>query len=313
MAASPKRPWHMFYPLVGMLVICMAWSGYWFFAFSGARELVKVKRSEFAGRGVQLDCAREAWGGFPFRFEFQCDAPALQLTQANETYRLKSAKLLAVAQAYNPLHVLFLITGPTAIDSTATGPQAIIHDQALISVTLNVTGDFDISSETAKVEVPGMFSAAQLRFFAKGNKTALDLAGNAEQLVMFNLQDAPIPISAAEFLAQTNTPFGRQPLAIRALKISQGPVDFTAQGSISLDPQHRFVGQLSSQTNDIDRLMKIISPVFAMSGDDSAAIKNLVSLTGSDPSTKTTKADFTARDGALYWGPFKLADLAPLY
>jgi hypothetical protein len=45
----------------------------------------------------------------------------------------------------------------------------------------------------------------------------------------------------------------------------------------------------------------------------SRTARNLVALTGSDPATKTTKADFVARDGALYWGLFKLADLAPLY
>ena len=59
--------------------------------------------------------------------------------------------------------------------------------------------------------------------------------------------------------------------------------------------------------------MEIISPILAINEKDSATIKNLVSLTGSDPATKTTKADFIASEGALYWGPFKLADLAPLY
>ena len=41
--------------------------------------------------------------------------------------------------------------------------------------------------------------------------------------------------------------------------------------------------------------------------------ENLVSLAGTDPATNTTKADFTAADGALYWGLLKLADLKPLY
>jgi hypothetical protein len=59
--------------------------------------------------------------------------------------------------------------------------------------------------------------------------------------------------------------------------------------------------------------MKFISPIFALNDQDGATIKNLVSLTGSDAATNTTKADFIARDGALYWGLLKLADLKPLY
>jgi hypothetical protein len=72
-------------------------------------------------------------------------------------------------------------------------------------------------------------------------------------------------------------------------------------------------GKLSSQTNDIDGVMKFIEPIFALSEQDSERIKNLISLTGRDPATNTTKADFSARDGALYWGLIKLADLTPLY
>ncbi len=312
----------MFYPLAGMLLICIVWCGYWYFAFTGARELVRAKRLELAGEGLQLSCASESWGGFPFRFEFQCAAPSLQVIGADGAYHLDSAKLLAVAQAYNPLHVLLLLTGPSSIGSAGTTPQPFAHDQALVSVKLNRAGEFEISSEAANVGTPGLFSAAQLRFFARKTDAILELAANAEQLVIQNLDHSPTPVSKAELIAQTsasflNRPFGApsqvKPLEIRLLKISQGQVDFSAQGSVFLDPQHRLAGKLSSATNDIGRLMEIISPLLAIDEKDSAAIKSLVSLTGSDPTTKTTKADFNATGGALYWGLIKLADLAPLY
>ena len=88
---------------------------------------------------------------------------------------------------------------------------------------------------------------------------------------------------------------------------------FAATGTVSLDAQHRLAGKLSSQTNDLDGVMKFIEPILALNEQDSAAIKNLVTLTGSDSATNTTKADFTAKDGALYWGLIKLADLTPPY
>ena len=121
----------MFYPLAGMILLSLVWCGYWFIAFSGAKELIQAKRLEFAGRGMALACARESWGGFPFRFEFQCETATLQFIHDNETYEIQTTKILAIAQAYNPLHVILLVDGPTSIDRTA-----VIHDRALISVTV---------------------------------------------------------------------------------------------------------------------------------------------------------------------------------
>jgi hypothetical protein len=132
-------------------------------------------------------------------------------------------------------------------------------------------------------------------------------------------EDLPIIVSSAELVGQTSASLLTQrrlaghSLDISSLKISQGPVEFAATGAVSIDPQHRLAGRLSSQTNDIDGVMKFIEPIFALNEQDSATIKNLVSLTGRDPATNTTKADFSARDGALYWGLIKLADLTPLY
>jgi hypothetical protein len=317
MIPSIKRPWYMFYPLAGMILLSALWCGYWFIAFTGAKELVQTKRQEFLNRGLQLDCANESWGGFPFRFEFKCEAPSLQFTTANETFGFQSLKILAVAQAYNPLHVLLLIDGPSSINGVE-----LTHERALVSVTVNRTGNVDVSSEATKVNAQGLFSAAQLIFYGRKINGKLDLAARADQLVILGTNNLVTPIAKAEIVAQTSSSLLNQPsqaiatgepLEISSLKISQGPVDLSAQGKIFLDPQHRLAGKLSSQTNDIEGLMKFIAPILALKEEDSAAIKKLVSLTGTDPATNTTKADFTAKDGAFYWGLLKLADLEPLY
>ena len=316
MIPTTKRPWYMFYPLIGMILLSTLWCGYWFIAFEGAKELVQAKRLEFKSQGLQLNCANESWGGFPFRFEFQCEGALLQFAQANKTNDIKSVTMLAVAQAYNPFHVLLLIDGP----STVNGVE-LTHERALISVTVNGSDNLDVSSEVAKVNAPGLFSADQLNFYGRKINGKLDLAANTEGLTVLD-PSLTISITKAAIIAQTNASLLKQPYAVIAagepleissLKISQGPVDLTAQGKIFLDPLHRLAGTLSSQTNDIDGLMKLIAPLLALNEEDSAAIRNLVSPAGTDPATKTTKADFTASDGALYWGLLKLADLQPLY
>ena len=304
----------MFYPLAGMLLLSLVWCGYWFIAFSGAKELIQAKRLEFAGQGMELACARESWGGFPFRFEFQCETAKLQFIHGNETYKIQSTKILAIAQAYNPLHVIVLVDGPTSIDQTT-----VIHDRALISVTVGLDKDWDASLEAASVNAQDLFTAGQLKLFARKINGRLDLAADTKELTVIQPENPPITVSSAELVGQTSASLltqrrlAGQSLDISSLKISQGPVEFAATGTVSLDAQHRLAGKLSSQTNDIDGVMKFIEPIFALNEQDSATIKNLVTLTGSDPATKTTKADFIAKDGALYWGLIKLADLTPLY
>ncbi len=314
MASTAKRPWYMFYPLAGMILLSLVWCGYWFFAFSGAKELIQAKRLEFVGQGMELTCARETWGGFPFRFEFQCETATLQVSHGNESYSAQATKFLAVAQAYNPLHVILLVDGPTSIDRTP-----VIHDRALISVTVSLSQDWNASLEAADVKAQDLFAAGQLRLFARKINGRLDLAADTKELAVIQPDNPPITVSSAELVGQTSAALltGRRlaghSLEISRLNISQGPVEFAATGTVSLDAQHRLAGKLSSQTNDIDGVMKFIEPIFALNEQDSATIKNLVTLAGSDPATNTTKADFSARDGALYWGLIKLADLTPLY
>ena len=304
----------MFYPLAGMILLSLVWCGYWFIAFSGAKELIQAKRLEFAGRGMELACARENWGGFPFRFEFQCETAMLQFIHGSETYNLQTTKILAIAQAYNPLHVIVLVDGPTSID-----PTTVIHDRALISVTVGLDKDWDASLEAASVNAHGLFTAGHLKLFARKIDGRLDLAASTKELTVIRPEDPPVIVSSAELVGQTSASLlaqrrlAGQSLEISALKISHGPVDFAATGTVSLDPQHRLAGKLSSQTNDIDGVMKFIEPIFALNEQDSATIKNLVTLTGRNPATNTTSADFSAKDGALYWGLIKLANLAPLH
>ena len=303
----------MFYPLAGIILLSALWCGYWYIAFTGAKAFAQAKRQDLLNHGLRLDCAEENWGGFPFRFEFQCEAASLQLTNANETHTIQSTKILAVAQAYDPLHVILLIDGPSAVNGVK-----LTHERALVSIITGSTGDWEISSEAAKVDAAGLFSADQVKLFARKAHGKLDLAGNAETLVVHTTDISATSITKAELIAETSLavldqpfrgPMTEETLEISALKISKGPVEFAAHGKIFLDSRHRLAGKLSSQTNDIEGLMKIISPIFDMNEPDRAAIKSLLA----DPNPKTAKADFTASEGALYWDLFKLADLAPLY
>ena len=306
MTTPTKRPWYMFYPLTGMILLCIVWSGYWYFAFTKTQEITAIQRQELATQGLQLQCDHESWGGFPFRFEFQC----VGMTLSYKRSVLKTDKILAVAQAYNPLHILLLVNGPTSVVRNGVSLAAATHDDALISIILDTKGGWDASSDVAHVNAPQLFSSASLKLFARKKSVKIDFAGNSDGLDLIAPNNSHTPIDNAGFLARTADSAS---LDVSALKISSGNVNFEGQGKITLDTNHFMAGKLSTQTNDIDGLLKLISPLFEMTEKGQAAIKSLLATQGNIPNSPSQKADFTARDGGLYWGPFKLTDLEPLY
>ena len=156
---------------------------------------------------MELTCARESWGGFPFRFEFQCETATLQFIHDNETYNIQSTKILAIAQAYNPLHVILLVDGPTSIDRTT-----VIHERALISVTVGLNQDWDASLEAASVNAQDLFTAGQLKLFARKINGRLDLAANTKELQCTQPENPPITVSSAELVGQTSAAHLTQPL-----------------------------------------------------------------------------------------------------
>ena len=97
----------------------------------------------------------------------------------------------------------------------------------------------------------GYFPPNQLNFYGRKINGKLDLAANTEGFTVLD-PSLPISITKAAIIAQTNASLLKQPYAaiaagepleISSLKISQGPVDLTAQGKIFLDPTASFGGQ----------------------------------------------------------------------
>ncbi len=319
--SQTKHPWHIFYPLGGLLVLCLAWSVYWTIAFGAAREFVGIKRQSLAADGVVLTCARESWGGFPFRFEFTCESPVLSYAKGNLTTHVQSASVMALVQSYDLRHALVLVDGPTKLVTSAGSPSEISHERALISVGVNPDGQWELSSDVTDVQADGLFASASLRFFARQNEGKLDLAGNAEGLIIEGPDDTTTAINAAEFTASTSAAMvtSNAPLAyaattgesivINSFRISHSAMKFDAQGNIRLDADRKLSGKLTTSTNDIEGLLDILAPIFRLKRKDRGAVNNLLNLVGNDPGSSAKKADIIAKNGEIYWGPFKLTDI----
>jgi hypothetical protein len=113
--ASARRRWPVFVPLGLVIVLGLAWSGFWYFAAAKAETTLTEWRAREAKAGRIHSCASQSIGGYPFRIEVHCADPATELRSGGETVALRAKDLLAAVQVYDPTLVVSEFTGPMTI------------------------------------------------------------------------------------------------------------------------------------------------------------------------------------------------------
>jgi hypothetical protein len=307
----------MFYPLLLMILLGVVWSIYWLFAFNQTKEIVAQARADLVKQGVTLACAKESWGGYPFRIEFACEGADATVKTPARAVTFKAKGVAAVMMAYNFRHVLAFVDGPSEWDGIA-----VSHDPARISLQAGTGGAFDIAGEAPRIvlaSTAGPIEAEMLRLFARRKDGVLDLAANADQVTV-----AGTALNRAEFTGTTKAAIldhpdpvdeaarTGQPFDITEAKITKGDVAITAKGALHLDPGKRPAGKITTETNDIDRLLAELAPTLKLSDANVEAAKSMLAILSTDPNSKKRSADIIARNGELYWGPFKLGDMKPV-
>ncbi len=136
-------------PLLLTVLVAAGWSWYWFHALDIAKaEFAKLRQSD-----IRLDCAKETWNGFPFRFTFVCDSPDFSAGAGSANVSGKAVRFSASVRAYNLNHVIAEIRPPFALTQTL----AVSPDRPEIPDTVQ------LSSETAPVRVGILLSAGRLK------------------------------------------------------------------------------------------------------------------------------------------------------
>jgi hypothetical protein len=304
----------MFYPLILVVALGVAWSIYWLFVFNQAKGMMTETREQLAAQGATLACGQERWSGYPFRIEFTCADAQIQVKRGAETISAETKDIAAVMMAYNFRHVISFIEGPSRVNGLA-----ITHDPARLSLQAGPDESFDIAAEIPKPVIADVTEAVMARAFARRKDGKLDLAFNADEVKAHGLAigraefvgttdaailDAPDPVSAA---AKTGQAFD-----ITTATLANNDVKVSAKGALHLDEARRPAGKITTETNDIDKLLTALAPVLQLSDQSRAAIASMLSILAKDPTSKRRSADIVAANGELYWGPFKLGDLKPL-
>lgn len=296
-----SRPWRMFGPLLAVLLLLAGWSAYWLFASAAARTASAAARQRLAGEGITLACGSETWGGYPFRFEFSCSDPRVTSPQGSAAAR----QLLVIAQAYKPSHLILLLDGPTKLEGFSRVLD-LDHRRAIASFRIEDAKPAGFSAEIPDLRIAGLLSSAKIVLHGRGTPAGkVELALSAEPLQVTIPREAPLLLDEA---AVTVTNRQDRSLDVSMFALRQGSVKLWGDGRIGVDGRNRLSGKIATATNDIDGLLKAGAPYLRMDDRDRAAVKIVLGLFG-----KEIKADLIARNGELYWGPLKLADLTPLF
>ena len=293
----------MFLPLAIVLLLAVLWSGYWFVASGIAKDRLAAERAKLAAQGLTLACTEEGWGGYPFHFEFSCSSPVV--TAAGQA-ELRSQRLLLVALAYAPWQVAALIDGPTTVTAAGAMPTEITHQRALAAVTFDKAWQPWFSLEVPALSVGTLGTAEKLTIFTRPAAAGgTDVAVDATRVSYTPEGKPPVGIDSGSL---RGTLQNGQSFKVDKVELTQGTLRYWGSGLLALDPQHRLSGQLDTETNDSKALLAIAGPQLGLPEGKLGNLRTVLGLLGNG-----AKVPIIARDGALFVGPFQVAELKPLY
>jgi hypothetical protein len=280
-AARPPRRWPIALPLAVVVLLAVGWSGFWYYAAGRAQAELATWRERQAAAGRVVSCSTQQIGGFPFRFELRCGAPAVSLRKARLSLQAKD--LHAAVQVYQPTLMIAEIGGPltvagegqpaVAVDWTLA--QASVHglpsapDRAALvldkpTVARLAGGDMIASADHAELHARQAPRLPQ-------DPPALDLAINVTQALVPGVPRVPaVPIDAEingtlhglthfdprpwpTLLRDMQAANGR--LDVTQVRIRQGDILGVGHGTLSLTARGTLEGELALTIAGIEQLV----------------------------------------------------------
>ena len=117
------------YAILLFIVLAMiaGWIVFWQFAADKAQATIDDWRVREAREGRVYECGVQNIGGFPFRFEVDCDKAVIELRSTKPPLQLHAAGLMAVMQIYQPTLLISEITGPVSIAEAGRAPSILAN------------------------------------------------------------------------------------------------------------------------------------------------------------------------------------------
>ncbi len=180
-----------------LLVGVGLWSVYWITGRQMVAGLVADNVAQARAAGVDLECASQRLGGFPFRFELSCTPLDVKL-QGRGSVEVPAFR--AVAMAYNPQHLIFEADAPSSIvllrDLTApsTAPA--------VSSVPDIKADWLTARASLRLSVNGLEAFDALTEDLTLNFAALPAMGAESPLEMSDVSEKALGANSGVFSAE---------------------------------------------------------------------------------------------------------------
>ncbi len=337
--APRRRPW-LLIGLFAVLVIGGAgWTAAWFYARDRVVREIDAWMAAEAGKGRSWSCADRQFGGFPFRFELICTEPTVTFTGPTSG-TAKAARAHAVAQVWNPRHIIAEFDGPGVITSPQLGE--ITATWSLLQVSGVGRGDaldrLSMSANDYALAQGGtaFFGAHHAEFHMRhtpgADASTVDFAAGVKGATGVTTSVAgATPVDGALEATATQVPDWRAAMTPAArlqawqaaggtvklleARLSGGGGAMNATGEIGLDAERRPNGTINLTMANAPALMTALSaaglmPAFMV---NLAPALSMVGVPGTLDGAPASTFPFTFRDGRVALGLLPLGKVGPLY
>ena len=103
------------------------WSWFWYYAADKAQVAVEGWRAREAKAGRVYSCGSQTTGGYPFRFEVNCDNASAEFRSNQPPVEVKTGSILVATQVYDPTLLISEIKGPLTIADLGQAPKIIAN------------------------------------------------------------------------------------------------------------------------------------------------------------------------------------------
>ncbi|MGY8661461.1 DUF2125 domain-containing protein [Bradyrhizobium sp. UFLA05-109] len=288
--AARRRPrWGLFIAPVLLLILAVAWSGFWFYAASQAEVAADAWRAQEAKSGRIYDCAKRSIAGFPFRFEVQCSGASVSLvsqTASKTPFTARLDNILVVAQVYDPKLVIAEFTAPATLTDGVTqtsfvvnwskGRSSVVGLPAVPDRASIVFDDPAINRVDGSVQVPvAKAKLVELHGrLAEGSSRDNPIIETVLQIAQGSIQGVH-PLLAEPFEADvrskitglkdlTPKPWPQRFRELQAAgghieivqsRIQQGEMIAVAAGTLGISPNGRLDGELKMTVTGLERVI----------------------------------------------------------
>ena len=113
--------------LILVAALVGGWIAFWYYAAGKVEATIEGWRAREAQAGRVYACGTQSIGGFPFRFELNCDGVSASFSGNQLPLEIKSRGVLVAAQVYQPTLLISEFHGPLTVANPGQPPDIVIN------------------------------------------------------------------------------------------------------------------------------------------------------------------------------------------